>query len=798
MARYDILIIDSYDSFTFNLVALLQSLSFYPRITVISSEALLPSCLPQSILPAFLAYFDAIIIGPGPGTPEHQDADMGGIPRVWATIEQSHASLGIPPPLVIGVCLGFQWMLLSSGHRVLRLPKPRHGLISILDLTDAGKSDMYTGLADKDIECVRYHSLYVAFNPQLANDIIPLAWTRDRDENNNKILMAARHRVRPFWAVQYHPESICSQYGSEIFENIFSIAESHILGRRQFITEKLHDGLADSSHALQAYLSSQSHSHHMLNDRRSTSITDKMQEKKRSLHQRTIQLPDTLDMLDFVPNLCQRLFTSVGPLTLLDSAAAPGKWTYIGSASEHTRNFTYCLPDDFMTEITGKNKCTKTFKVNGIKDVWDILAQTMDFEIDYIATDDSNRKSTSDYIKHISAKDSPSYPSFYGGLVGYVSYEAGVVDNLGIGIDKESKASVPDINLTLYERTLAIDLEHKLVFLHTIESENSFDDDAEWMLKCESQISLLVNPLSEQAEFNHDHRVKAKKNFTSITQPDGEHYRAKIEQAQEYLASGDSYELCVTDQTSIKETVSPGTTMLSDWAFYKHMRRLNPAPYSCFYHTSTNTLIGMSPERFLSWDDNRQTCELRPIKGTVKNDRHTTIESATARLNTPKERAENLMIVDLIRHDLAQFCQSVTVTKLMGVEVYKTVYQLVSVIRGTQYLDNVSGIDVLRGCLPPGSMTGAPKRRSVELLQQLESHRRRGVYSGVSGYWSVLGYGDWSVVIRSAYSLLNNTDDNEREWRIGAGGAITALSDCDEEWDEMKVKLQSALQSFCI
>ena len=196
--------------------------------------------------------------------------------------------------------------------------------------------------------------------------------------------------------------------------------------------------------------------------------------------------------------------------------------------------------------------------------------------------------------------------------------------------------------------------------------------------------------------------------------------------------------------------------------------------------------------------------ELRPIKGTVKNTDDVTMELATKILKTPKEMGENLMIVDLIRHDLYQFTDNVKVSQLMTVEEYTTVFQLVSVIQGKLYKQGYHGIDLLHRSLPPGSMTGAPKKRSVELLQDIEAMQenfvggRRGIYSGVVGYWSITDDSDWSVIIRSVFHYNDDKENNDQTklYRIGAGGAITVLSDQEGEWDEMVLKLTSALQAF--
>ena len=142
------------------------------------------------------------------------------------------------------------------------------------------------------------------------------------------------------------------------------------------------------------------------------------------------------------------------------------------------------------------------------------------------------------------------------------------------------------------------------------------------------------------------------------------------------------------------------------------------------------------------------------------------------------------------RADVSNSVTDVSVPKLMVVEEYETVFQLVSVVEGRLSRDK-SPISVLSASLPPGSMTGAPKKRACELLREVEGHRPRGLYSGVMGYLDVGGGGDFSVVIRTIFRW------RDEDWRIGAGGAVTALSDAEEEWKEMLTKRTSVMRVFC-
>jgi para-aminobenzoate synthetase len=199
------------------------------------------------------------------------------------------------------------------------------------------------------------------------------------------------------------------------------------------------------------------------------------------------------------------------------------------------------------------------------------------------------------------------------------------------------------------------------------------------------------------------------------------------------------------------------------------------------------------------------------MKGTVKKTPDMTLEKATEILNTPKEMGENLMIADLIRHDMSSLCGSgnVEVVRAMEVEDHTLVYQLITHVRGfsrahppilreqhdhRQHLRSGNDHHALLECLPPGSMTGAPKKRSCEILERIEG-RQRSIYSGAMGFFDVGGGGNFSVLIRTAFSLSSGKDGLET-WRIGAGGAITALSTAQGEWYEMITKLDTVVAIF--
>ncbi len=179
----------------------------------------------------------------------------------------------------------------------------------------------------------------------------------------------------------------------------------------------------------------------------------------------------------------------------------------------------------------------------------------------------------------------------------------------------------------------------------------------------------------------------------------------------------------------------------------KRCARANPAPFASYIRLGGATLVSASPERFLQYDRNG-LCSMRPMKGTVrKSEAVSTLAQAEKILHIPKEEAENLMIVDLVRHDLHGICGpgNVSVPHLLKVEEYQSVFQMITVVEGrlpssedSDKSRNYSGLDALAASLPPGSMTGAPKKRSCELLQQIEGGQERSLYSGVVGYMCAL------------------------------------------------------------
>ena len=379
-----------------------------------------------------------------------------------------------------------------------------------------------------------------------------------------------------------------------------------------------------------------------------------------------------------------------------------------------------------------------------------------------------------------------------------------------------------------------------------------------WMRSLKSKIEFfgqdqgIIKPMRSNAGPNIIEEVKFVPNRSKLQ------YQNDIARSYREIWKGESYKLCLTNQfkTEIrlpKKQVLPSKeeeeVFGSPFELYKLLRTRNPAPFSSFMNlykdhdlssssssqknTASVSICCLSPERFLSVTRSQSPASLmtsyvagssnqyhrprcqfvvesKPIKGTkarysgtttgaVESDEYIKLidsQIATELSESVKDRAENLMIVDLLRNDLGRVCQvgSVHVPKLMQIESYATVHQMVSTVRGTLDGDTTNVIDVLEACFPGGSMTGAPKQRSMEILDEIEQGVSRGPYSGCLGYISLNGSMDMNIIIRSA--ILTPTDrtmsriDDMEAWMvsIGCGGAITALSDSDNEYDEMLLK----------
>ncbi len=835
-----ILYIDAYDSFSNNITALLET-SLEVDITTVKID--------QDIhdLPMFLKDFDAVVVGPGPGNPENKK-DIGFVDKLWKLSETD-----LLP--ILGICLGFQSLALAFGATIEQLKQPRHGIVS--DIVHDGMSIFKD--VDQEMLATQYHSLHVNIGHpvQIKGDYLyfrelwglstacpelkPLAWDLD-DKDNGPILMALRHIEKPFYGLQYHPESICSSAETvKVIRTWWEESKQWNSDRQRTVPK----ALSTSNSILKSSLLTEA-----------ANLPGGLDDSYLRLTSGVVNYHTAPRGPVRVTDLCEVMEVDrKAKLILLESAAVRpnlGRYTILGIATAGSISIEYTAGDRHveLRNCHGLFPTSVNVDLEG-QDIWVWLAH---------------------FMKMNETSDGDDSSPFWGGLMGYIPYDL-TLQKFEEATSDKVKTSPPtrssSLSLAFIQRSIVIDHEEDIIYIQsiipveddpwlyttkqtiqTLSLAYTLDRSSSWRGAVPSTLEPLYWSLLEERpegtrttrrdkEITLQFLLDLYLNSSLLQLPCEDSYRKKIKQCQKFIRSGDSYELCLTDQSTVLIPMDEKADI--SWLLYKKLKRLNPAPFAAYINLEKTTIISSSPERFLSWD-RQGSCQFRPIKGTVSKSPDMTKEIATEILATRKEKAENLMIVDLIRHDLHGVvgAGNVSVTELMSVEEYATVYQLVSVIEGQlpashawydvrgliDYREDenrrlppkdpsapvYTGLDVLAASLPPGSMTGAPKRRSCALLQTIEQNKPRGCYSGVLGYLDVGGGGDFSVVIRSAF---RNSDEvvykpvcpnsnppvdgknyPHQVWHVGAGGAITALSDEKEEYEEMGAKAESTLAAF--
>lgn len=372
------------------------------------------------------------------------------------------------------------------------------------------------------------------------------------------------------------------------------------------------------------------------------------------------------------------------------------------------------------------------------------------------------------------ATTNPGAVPFTDGYFGYLGYECKALTISGH--QARFRSEQPDAYWIRPQAHLIVDHDHDLVHLVVWDGE---DGD---QLRAELRDALRTQPLSEgstTAASASATRLPASSRNHGAWRLSDRDYAERIRDIKLALLRGDSYEVCLTDTFDTAAHVD-------GLELYRQLRRQSPAPYAAYFRIQTFgddlEILSASPERFLLAKPDR-TVESKPIKGTAARATDPVEDAHIARelQADPKTRAENLMIVDLLRNDLGRVCETgtVEVPELMRIESYATVHQLVSTVRG-RMRDDRTLVDLLRATFPGGSMTGAPKARTLEIIDQLEAGPR-GIYSGTLGYLGRDGSADLNIVIRT---IIKRGD----RMQIGAGGAIVLDSDAESEIAEKNLK----------
>lgn len=401
---------------------------------------------------------------------------------------------------------------------------------------------------------------------------------------------------------------------------------------------------------------------------------------------------------------------------------------------------------------------------------FDIIAAAPAEQLQYSYADDNNSQPF-DQLRQladrydVNATPDPDLP-FCGGLIGHFSYDLGrALEALPSQAVKDTH--YPDMIVGVYLWALVVDHQlERCTLVATKSVDTSQLDQIESLIT--AQVSSVVSPFSLTAAF---------KSNVSEAQ-----YHQALHKIDDYIHSGDCYQVNFAQRFSSGYTGDP-------WQAYLRLREAAPVPYSAYIETEHGALLSLSPEQFLEVKDNQVTT--KPIKGTRPraSDHNEDAALKEELRHSTKDRAENLMIVDLLRNDLSKVCEhgSVKVPRLFAVESYRNVHHLVTTVTGTLNSE-YSAIDLLEHCFPGGSITGAPKIRAMEIIEELEPHRR-SAYCGSIGYISFCGRMDTSITIRTL--LCEN--DKIHCW---AGGGIVADSVSDMEYEETYNKVNNLLHTL--
>jgi len=677
------LIIDNYDSFTYNLAHYFAEANQEEPL-VVRNDAMSWAELAER-------KFDNVVISPGPGRPD-RPADFG-----LSADAINHARVPI-----LGVCLGHQGIAALHGGAVVTAPAPMHGRLSRVWHNG---DELFAGVP-ATFDVVRYHSLLVA--RPLPQALLETAWTEDG------LVMGLRHRERPVWGVQFHPESILTEFGRQLIANFRDLTRRE-QPRRLFPTSA----------------------------RPASPAVEFAAAKKPALRAFWQELPTAID--------CEAAFCSF-------YGAAPTAFWLDSSLVEPGRSRW-----SFMGDMSGPRASAVSY---------DTLTGRLS-----IRTADGDRIERSDIFSYLEREragtplDAPPCP-FVGGHVGWFGYEL----RNECGAPTRRRAATPSAFFIRADRFIAVDHLGGRSYLVAVAAEDEAAAANGWLATMAAEIARLA-PAPEpklgsrrtpvQFALDRDHHA----------------YTSAIERCLDWIGQGETYQVCLTNELVCKLEIDP-------LELYRVMRRVNPAPFAAFLRWPGGAVLSASPERFLSVD-RQGRAEAKPIKGTIARSADPAHDRILAdRLqSSEKDRAENLMIVDLLRNDLSRACVagSVEVPSLMAVESYATVHQLVTTVRGL-LKPEASSLDLVRAAFPGGSMTGAPKLRTLEFIDRLEQ-RARGVYSGALGFLGDDGATDLSIVIRTIVQTGSRLS-------MGIGGGIVAQSTPQGEFDEMLLKAKASIRAI--
>ena len=381
---------------------------------------------------------------------------------------------------------------------------------------------------------------------------------------------------------------------------------------------------------------------------------------------------------------------------------------------------------------------------------------------------DDPLKYIEDYQENIDIDISDDLPVFTGGLVGYLGYDC--IKYIEPKLSKNNlpdPLGTPDALFMLSEEVAVFDNLNNKLHLIVLSESDSQEDISKAQIKLKSLSKKLLTPLTLESSQKVEHPATEKDFISGFGEKE---FKKTVEKIKEYIRAGDVMQVVCSQRTSVPFTSDPVE-------LYRSIRHLNPSPYLYYLNLEDFHIVGSSPEILARLEDGEVT--VRPIAGTRRRgeDEQDDLDMEKDMINDPKEIAEHLMLIDLGRNDVGRIAEpgTVEVTQKFGIEKYSHVMHMVSNIKAT-LKKGMKAMDVFRATFPAGTLSGAPKIRAMEIIEEFEPVKR-GIYGGAVGYFSWQGNMDMAIAIRTAIIK----DD---VLYIQAGGGFVADSDPDLEWKE--------------
>ncbi len=814
----DILLLDNYDSYTYLLAHLIAKVCGRPPRVVRNDEFRSWDELTAALPPLL-----AVVVSPGPGSAEHA-ADFGVCAGAFSS--------GLP---VLGVCLGHHGLALAFGGSVARAP-PMHGRISEV----AHTSERLFARLPSPLRAVRYHSLVVDA-ATLPRCLRVVASTTD-----DGTIMAIEHAELPLFGVQFHPESVCTEHGEAILTNFMRIARDCAgsggaraaqtpatpppraapaptggAPRRVMLVRALDLSTAPSPLATFARLYAAAPCAFWLD----SACADVHGGKGRFSYMGAGGGPHSHVLACDCKGRVRRT-----------SAAGPEPTRGADLVGEMRADFAEWAEFDHVgpdgdADGDARVPAECAFRCGFVG------------HFSYEAWRWFGPAATATELQRLTPTEADAQP---GGGDAPRANGAARANGHGAAPHATDSGARPSASFLFADRHVAIDHSSGRIYLlalctcpdganghgavdtrpngeNGVAERGSWDVQRRWVqrtaraLRALSAAGASDDPPRDPAHLDAPPKRRETARVSFVSDRSRARYVSDIGRIGDELAAGESYEVCLT--TTLRSKVIPPPLKL-----YGILRELNPAPHAAYLRFDPRRLSGVgsagqpgatlpgaatdderdrlgdggyalccaSPERFLRVGADG-VVESRPFKGTLARDLSSAEADAAAAASLasdPKSRSENLMITDLVRNDLCRVCSpgSVEVPSLMAVHTFATVHQLVTTVRG-HVAPPSDALDVVGAAFPPGSMTGAPKVRTMRIIDELERGTPRGAYSGVLGYFSLGGGADLAVTIRTV------DVDGARGVSVGTGGAVIAMSEADDEWGEARIKAEPSMRA---